>query len=215
MRVIIAFIFILIPKTIISQSITDPFTGGIEIGIGLSSVARIDYGLENIEFLPFQLGLVTNKYLSNQKFVEIGILYGRRTVKLSRLKDENLRSPILSLNYIDFPIKIYFDKIKLVNKYYEVYCGLFLSYLIFPSTYSSSALKGPTIDNSSYRKANMSLVTGLSKKIDNNRIKLQLSTAIISVYKNGAVSNNPYYNQNEIGRVFPMTIIVSYGYIFN
>ena len=215
MRVIIAISFLFLSQTLISQSITDPFIGGVEIGIGLSSVARLDYGLENIEFLPFQIGLVTNKYLSNKNFIEIGLLYGRRTVRLRRLKDVvNLENPILSLNYIDIPLKYYFDRINIFNSYYDAYCGLIFSYLIYPSTYSTGTYP-PEITNSSYRNLNLSLCTGLSKKINTNRIKLQLATAITSVYKIGAVSNNPYYEQNEIGRVFPMTLIVSYGYIFS
>lgn len=71
-----------------AQSRYEPFTGGFEIGLGYGTV--IDFNLENnnlhreyllekLIWLPFQVSLFSNKYLDQNRYLEFGVSFARKS----------------------------------------------------------------------------------------------------------------------------------------
>ena len=197
-----------------SQSIRDPFRGGFDIGLGASTFIdckEINNGI-NFPYLPYQIGIITHKYISGNEFVELGMLFSKRSSSFKYYYQlGGTAIPNLNLYCIDLPIKIYTYVANISKNRLFFYGGLTPSWLIAPE---HSAEEEYWLNDYYFRTAYLSVSTGLSYQLKKSRWKLHLSQSLTSIikpiYHDEINANNELYGS----RIFPFEVLLVYGFIF-
>ena len=157
-----------------AQSGYEPFTGGFEIGLGYGTV--IDFNLENnnlyreyllekLIWLPFQVSLFSVKYLDQNRYLEFGVSFARKSsshVRRQSHLDGSFGSglPVLELYCIDLPVK-YYSRARLDGNIY-LFGGIVPSWLMAPVQASNEYM----IPKECYRNFLVSVFGGCSLRPD-------------------------------------------------
>lgn len=224
MRTCHLIIVLFISSGAIAQDLSDPFKGGIEFGLGYGTIVDFnldnnnlypDYLLERFLWLPFQVGIVSAKYLNTNKYLEIGVMFARRSssyvYRYDHRTDGGYASalPTLNLYSIDIPVKYYSYAGKVLNKEMFAFAGIIPSWLIKPETGSSYN----DIPEDCFRKVYLSVCGGLCTDRRKSRLKLHTALAVTSVV-NESYREIPEDERGYGGRIYPAELIFSYARMF-
>ncbi len=209
MRIAQLTIFLIIGQCTFGQNVNDPFVGGIELSLGISTAIDFENFENAISYLPFQIGIVTSKYTPNNGEVEFGILYAKHSSKYRKLVLNNGESPVLTPNCIDIPIKYYSHSTRVLKRYYP-FVGIVTSWQFLPAGIGDD---GPEITEDSYRNIFLSICSGLYMQKNRSRFKLQLACAITSVIRKDFELDGICNSQKCGGSFYPIELLFSYAYI--
>lgn len=207
-----------------AQTNRDPFMGGIEFGLGYGTV--IDFNLDNNNFyrdyllqrfiwIPFQIGLVSEKYLTQNKYLEFGVLFARRSSSYVARYNYKIGGgyarglPTLNLYGIDIPIKYYSYVGKLLNQQMFAYGGIIPTWLIRPEGGSHDW----GIPEEYFRNIYLSICGGLCYDKKKSRMKLHAGLAVTSVV-NSSYREIPQETRNYGGSIYPFEMLFCYARMF-
>ena len=205
-------------ELIYAQNKLTYFTGGIEMGFGISTV--IDFRETNnkieIPYFTFHGGFFTSRYISQQAYVEFGI-FGSRcgnayTKEFCKNGACSIEMITLNLYYLEFPITYYREISKLIGWTSFFFIGL------DNGLHFESNMKGPSfiaeIPRNYFRDHTLSVSTGLAYEKANIRLRLHTKLALKSVIRPIFQSSVPVITNDYGGRIFPCELLVSCGIFF-
>jgi hypothetical protein len=214
MKVILISLLLSISSFLISQTKYEPFSGGIELGVGVSTI--IDFNPINngihFPYIPYQAGLFVTKYLHPEVYLEFGIKAARHPSSFLHPPPKDDGYNALIFYNIDLPTKVY--KKILANLKGNIFgiTGLIPSLIMF---IDQGAYDENIINNNYFRKFYLSPCIGAGFNKENLRFQMQFSSSIISTinpkYLADLRSENPMYKN----RIYPCEIILLFGYVFS
>lgn len=222
MRILFLIVCLVVSSEALSQKKTDPFIGGIEIGTGYGSI--IDFRLDNNNFhtaylperliwLPFKFGILTAKYLDQNEYLELGMVFARRSSSFVlyhnfRPNGHGTALPVISIYSIDFPVKYYKYAGSLFNKQMWAFGGFIPSWIIL--TEGSGDWGAP---GSYARSACLSLCGGLCYEKRKSRLKFHAGLTVTSVV-NADFKDIPAAERSYGGRIHPYELMFCYARMF-
>lgn len=217
-------IIVAISSSVCAQNKSDPFVGGIEFGIGYGTVIDFDldnnnfyreYLLERFIWLPFHIGIVSAKYFSPNEYLEIGMIFARRSSSFvyrynyRTVDSYTVGLPVLDLYSIDFPLKYYAYAGKILNQQMYAYGGLIPSWIFKPEMGSNYN----DIPEGSVRNFYISVCGGLCYDKKKSRMKLYAGLALTSVV-NADYREIPQEDRYYGGRIYPFELLFCYARMF-
>ena len=222
MRILFLVLVVACATDIIAQRNSEPFIGGIEIGLGYGTV--IDFKTDNNGFLvgylsdrlqnlPTHIGFVSAKYLNPNNYLEFGLIYSRKSsYHPYRFNDGTYTvtgGTSLVLHCIDLPIKYYSYVGKMTKKHVFVFGGLIPSWIIEPVHYVSDI----GIPEECFRNFCLSVCGGLCCDRKKSRLKLHTGLAVTSVV-NAIYTQIPEEDRDYGDRIYPLEILFCYARMF-
>lgn len=222
MRIWFLLLVVALATDVSGQWNSEPFVGGIEIGIGYGTV--IDFNPDNngfrvgslsdrLQYLPTHIGFVSAKYINPNKYLEFGLLYSRKS-SYNAFQSNNGTYIVsggnaLVLHCIDLPIKYYSYVGKLLKQHMYAYGGLIPSWIIEPVHYVSDI----GIPEECFRNFCLSVCGGLCYDKQKSRIKLHAGLAVTSVV-NTNYREIPQEDRDYGDRIYPFELLFCYTRMF-
>lgn len=197
-----------------SQKAYTPFTGSAFIASGISTV--IDFKRNNDGMrIPFQIGLRTQKYFSNDIFFEFGFIYSQRgTHKIEFTEFQGGSSQdhySIRMNCIDLPLVLGIENslLKKRQSYYKL--GFTNSVLIIPPTIFVS--DDEELSDDVFRRYYGSALIGIEFSISEQfGITLFTNIPMFSIVKTSKISDFEEHIQYFGSHLYPIELIIGASY---
>lgn len=194
-----------------------PFFGGIELGIGYSSF--IDFNLENngvlikalpyqIQFLPYEIGIVSAKYINSTNYLELGIFFSKRSDSYVKKNRNEWSVPFINLYCFDFPLKFYLDITKDSRSPFYIFGGLIPTWIYKPDV--GIDISDMTVDY--FTSWYLSACSGVCFERGRLRWKLHLAMSTTSIIK--TIFSTGWEIRTDYGRkVYPFEALLSCAFM--
>ena len=222
MRIWFHILVVALATDVSGQWNSEPFVGGIEIGLGYGAVIdfntdnngfHVGYLTDRLQYLPTHIGFVSAKYLNPNKYLEFGLLYSRKSSYHAYRSNNGTYivsgGTVLVLHCIDLPIKYYSYVGKLIKQHMYAYGGLIPSWIIEPVHYVSDI----GIPEECFRNFCVSVCGGLCYDKKKSRMKLHAGLAVTSVV-NANYKEIPEEYRDYGDRIYPFELLFCYARMF-